>query len=162
MIRPVTPADLPAFHAVMMAAGMDTRSSWNRTTLEWLERSLLAPDAGGFVAVSGGEVIGCVGFWPDEKDTLNLHKLATLPHARGQGIGAALVRAVEERAAERGYGRVLLAVSQYNLEIVPYYERLGYMQTDEVYKFASPGSPGPAVLVRAVPTPPRPLLPRGP
>lgn len=162
MIRPVTPADLPGFHAVMMAAGMDPRSSWNRTTLEGLKTSLFAPDSGGFVAVGGGEVCGCVGFRPDGAETLTLNKLATLPHARGQGSGAALVRAVEERAAERGYVRVLLAVSQYNLEIVPYYERLGYMQTDEVYKFASPGSPGPAVLVRAVPTPPRPLLPRGP
>lgn len=150
MIRPVTPADLPAFHAVMMAAGMDPRSSWNRTTLEWLERSLFAPGAGGFVAVLGIEVIGCVGFWADGKNTLNLHKLATLPTARGQGIGAALVRAVETRAAERGFGRVLLAVSQFNLEVMPFYGRLGYVQSNEIYRFASPGSPEPVVLVKAV------------
>ncbi|GGL91967.1 hypothetical protein GCM10010840_32630 [Deinococcus aerolatus] len=152
MIRPVTREDLPAFHAVMMAAGMDSRSSWNRTTLEGLEASLFAPDSGGFVAMKRGEVCGCVGFRPDGSDTLTLNKLATLPHARGQGIGAVLVRAVEERAAQREYGRVLLAVSQFNLEVVPFYERLGYMQSDELYTFASPWSPGPVVLVKAVQT----------
>ena len=147
-IRPAAPADAPAFHAVMMAAGMDARSSWNRTMVEDMERSLLAPDAGGFVAVSGGEVIGCVSFRPDGASTLTLNKLATLPQHRGQGIGAALVRAVEQVAAERGFGRVLLAVSQFNLEAVPFYERLGYGKSDELYTFSSPGSPNPLVLVK--------------
>ncbi|CAM3561272.1 N-acetyltransferase GCN5 [Deinococcus saxicola] len=150
MIRPVTPADLPAFHAVMMAAGTDPRSSWNRTTLEGLKASLLAPGSGGFVAVSRGEVCGCVGFRPDGGQTLTLSRLATLPEMRGQGIGAALVRAVEQGASERGFGRVLLAVSQFNLEVVPYYERRGYVQADEIYAFASPGSPVPVVLVKAM------------
>ncbi|QFP78509.1 GNAT family N-acetyltransferase [Deinococcus sp. AJ005] len=134
----------------MLAAGMDPRSSWNRTTLEGLEQSLFAPGSGGFVAVCGGEVCGCVGFRPDREDTLTLNRLATLPDMRGQDIGAALVRAVETVAAERGFRRVLLAVSQFNLEVVPYYERLGYVQANEIYAFASPGSPVPVVLVKRI------------
>lgn len=148
MIRPVTPADLPAFHAVMLAAGMDPRSSWNRTTQEGLQASLFAPDAGGFVAINGAEVTGCVGFRPDREDTLTLNRLATLPQHCGQGIGTALVRAVEQVAAEGEFGRVLLAVSQFNLEVIPYYERLGFGQSAELYTFASPGSPVPVVLVK--------------
>lgn len=153
MIRPVTRADLPAFHAVMMAAGMDPRSSWNRMTLDGLGQSLFAPGSGGSVAVSGGEVCGCVGFRPDGEDTLTLSRLATLPEMRGQGIGAALVRGVEQVASERGFKRVLLAVSQFNLEVVTYYGGLGYVQADEIYTFASPGSPVPVVLVKALQTP---------
>ena len=150
-IRPATPADASAFHAVMLAAGMDARSSWNRTTVEDLERSLLAPDAGGFLAVSGGEVIGCVGFRPDGADTLTLNKLATLSQHRGQGIGTALLRAVEQVAAERGYGRVLLAVSQYNLEVLPFYERLGYVVDEAAdYAFRSLRSPRPVVMVKVL------------
>ena len=152
MIRTVVPADLPAFHTVMMAAGMDPRSSWNRTTLEGLRHSLFAPGAGGFVAVNGGEVGGCVGFRPDGNHTLTLNKLATLLQHRSQSIGAALVRAVEQLAAERGFGRVLLAVSQFNLEVAPFYERLGYLPSDEPYTFASAASPRPVVLVKAVPS----------
>ena len=150
-LRPAAPADASAVHAVMMAAGMDARSSWTRTTVKDLERSLLAPDAGGFVAVNGGEVIGCVGFRPDGANTLTLNKLATLPEHRGQGIGTALVRAVEKVASERGYGRVLLAVSQYNLEVIPFYERLGYVVDEAAdYVFRSLGSPKPVVMVRKI------------
>lgn len=150
-LRPVTRADLPAFHTVMMAAGMDTRSSWSRTTVADLERSSFGVGAGGFLAWAGAEAVGCVGFRPDGPDTLTLNKLATLPHARGQGIGAALVQAVEDLATERGFGRVLLAVSQFNLEVIPFYERLGYRQDlQAVYAHASPTSPKPVVLVKPV------------
>jgi len=148
-LRPATLADAPAFHAVMMAAGMDPRSSWTRVTAQDIARSL--PLGGGFLAWVGEEAVGCVSFRPDGPDTLTLNKLATLPDVRGQGIGAALVRAVEQVAAERGYQRVLLAVSQYNLEVLPFYKRLGYVidETAE-YSFRSPTSPRPVVLVKEV------------
>lgn len=150
-LRPTTPADAPAFHAVMMAAGMDPRSSWSRTTVADLEQSLGLPGAGGFLALLGERVVGCVGYRPDGPQTLTLNKLATLPEVRGQGLGAALVRAVEEVAAREGYARVLLAVSQYNLEVQPFYERLGYRVDGEaVYTFSSPGSPRPVVMVSTV------------
>lgn len=150
-LRPVTRAELPTFHTVMMAAGMDSRSSWSRTTVADLERSLFGVGAGGFLAWAGAEAVGCVGFRPDGSHTLTLNKLATLPDARGQGVGAALVAAVEELATEQGFERVLLAVSQFNLEVIPFYERLGYRQDSAaVYDHASPQSPAPVVLVKPV------------
>ncbi|GAA5513179.1 hypothetical protein Dcar01_01905 [Deinococcus carri] len=148
-LHPAVPADAPAFHAVMMTAGMDPHSSWSRTRVEDVAWSL--EQGGGFLAWQGGEAVGCVGWRPDGPDTLTLNKLATRPEARGQGIGAALVRAVEEVAARDGYARVLLAVSQYNLEVLPFYERLGYrVDPAAVYAHANPSSPPPAVLVKAV------------
>ncbi|MDB5045913.1 MAG: family acetyltransferase [Deinococcus sp.] len=148
-LRPVTHADLPAFHTVMMAAGMDSRSSLNRTTVADLEGSLFGVGAGGFLAWAGAEAVGCVGYRPDGEGTLTLNKLATLPSTRGQGVGAALVQAVENVAAEQGFDRVLLAVSQFNLEVIPFYERLGYVQDSAaVYAHASPNSPQPVVLVK--------------
>lgn len=148
MIRPVTAADLGAFHGVMLGAGMDPRSSWSRTTLKDLERSLLAPDAGGFVAESQGEVVGCVGYRPGGRRTLTLNKLATRPQVRGRGLGRRLVQAVEVQAQEGGYVRVLLAVSQFNLDVLPFYTRLGYAHTQELYVHAHPASPPPLVLVK--------------
>ncbi|MFC4640477.1 GNAT family N-acetyltransferase [Deinococcus hohokamensis] len=150
MIRPVTPADLGAFHEVMMAAGMDPRSSWSRTTRQDLERSLLAPASGGFLAEVAGQAVGCVGYRPDGARTLTLNKLATRPQVRGQGWGQQLVGAVETQARQEGYERVLLAVSQFNLEVLPFYTRLGYAQTDEPYAHAHPASPPPVVLVKAL------------
>lgn len=153
MIRSLTPADLPAFLAVMRAAGMDPRSSWARTTPGDLEAALFAPGAGGFVAVRGEQIAGCVGFRPDGAQTLTLNRLAAVPRAGGCGVGTALVSAVEAVAAGRGFGRVLLAVSQFNLGVIPFYERLGYVRRNEPYRFASAGSPGPVVLVKAVTAP---------
>ncbi|MFC5846933.1 GNAT family N-acetyltransferase [Deinococcus petrolearius] len=146
--RPVTPADLSAFHAVMMAAGMDPRSSWSRVTPADLAASLFGPGAGGFVALAGEEVVGVVGYRPDGPRTLTLNKLATVPTARGLGLGAALVAAVEAHARAQGYGRVLLAVSRYNLDVLPFYAHLGYVRSDEPYAHAHPASPPPAVLVK--------------
>lgn len=149
-LRPATPADAPAFHAVMMSAGMDPRSSWNRTGVEDVAWSL--GQGGGFLAWEGERAVGCVGWRPDGAHTLTLNKLATLPEARGQGIGAALVRAVEEVATRGGYARVLLAVSFYNLEVRPFYERLGYrVDENSTYAHASPTSPAPLVLVKKLP-----------
>ncbi len=147
-LRPTTPADAPAVHAVMMAAGMDPRSSWVRTSVADVEWSL--GTGGGVLALGEGgtPAVGCVGYRPDGFHTLTLNKLATLPVARGQGLGTALVRAVEARARAGGYGRVLLAVSQYNLGVIPFYERLGYVVGRERYAFAHPDSPPPVVLVR--------------
>lgn len=148
-LRPATPDDAPIFHPVMMAAGMDPRSSWSRTRVEDVAWSL--GQGGGFLAFLGDEAVGCVGWRPDGPGTLTLNKLSTRPRARGRGIGAALVRAVEEVAARDGYARVLLAVSQYNLAVLPFYTRLGY-RVDEaaVYTHASPQSPPPVVLVKGV------------
>lgn len=150
LLRPVTPADVPTFLAVMLAAGMDPRSSWSRTTEADLHASLFGPGAGGLLAERGEEVLGCVGFRPDGARTLTLNKLATIPQVRGQGVGVALVRAVEHLAAGRGFARVLLAVSQYNLSVLPFYEQLGYGRTDERYAHASASSPAPVVLVRTL------------
>ncbi|WP_407569679.1 GNAT family N-acetyltransferase [Deinococcus altitudinis] len=147
-LRPTTPADALAVHAVMMSAGMDPRSSWVRTTIADVEWSL--SKGAGFLALRGGAAVGCVGSRPDGYRTLTLNKLATRPEVRGQGIGAALVRAVEAQARAGGFGRVLLAVSLYNLGVLPFYEHLGYAVSSEPYAFAHPDSPPPVVLVKPI------------
>ena len=145
-LRPTTPADAPTVHAVMMSAGMDPRSSWVRTTVADVEWSL--GTGGGVLALQQGAAVGCVGWRPDGFRTLTLNKLATRPEVRGLGLGAALVRAVEERARAGGFERVLLAVSQYNLSVIPFYEHLGYMVSTDRYAYAHPDSPAPVVLVK--------------
>ncbi|WP_067973525.1 GNAT family N-acetyltransferase [Nocardiopsis trehalosi] len=52
-----------------------------------------------------------------------LGRLAVLPRARGTGAGAALVRAIEDRARERGLAAVELHAQTHALG---FYEKLGY------------------------------------
>jgi predicted GNAT family N-acyltransferase len=53
----------------------------------------------------------------------HLGRLAVLPAYRGTGLGVALVRAIEQRAAEHGLRVVELAAQTHALR---FYERLGY------------------------------------
>jgi len=73
-------------------------------------RLLYGEEAGG---KTGGEVsVGSLG------------RLAVMPEARGLGVGAALVRAVEDAARARGLAAVDLHAQTHALG---FYERLGYV-----------------------------------
>ena len=57
---------------------------------------------------------------------LNVHDLAVLPAARGQGIGRALLAAAEERARERGCGKLTLEVLDDNHRARTLYASFGF------------------------------------
>ncbi|QBI53912.1 GNAT family N-acetyltransferase [Streptomonospora litoralis] len=59
-----------------------------------------------------------------------LGRLAVLPEARGTGAGAALVRAIEERARKLGLGEMELHAQTHALG---FYERLGYTARGEEF-----------------------------
>jgi len=78
----------------------------------------LGADGAGEVlaAVDGDRIVGTIMLlaWPDGGNVTRgpgeaeVRALAVAPHARGQGIGAALVAAVVERAAGRGIRHLVL------------------------------------------------------
>ena len=87
---------------------------------EWDERDTAADH---FLALADGVPLGTVRL-VDQGDGMGLlGRLAVLPKGRGGGTGAALVRAVEERARERGFDRVELHAQTHALG---FYARLGY------------------------------------
>lgn len=130
---------------------IDPRSSGHRMTVPEVEE-IFDDSGGGFLVSRDNEVVGCVCYRPNGK-TLELSKLAVLPEARKQGFSIMLVRAVEDYANQHGFKRILLAVSQYNLSVLPLYEKLGYtIAPNEVYEHSHPGSPTPVVMVRKLQT----------
>ena len=64
----------------------------------------------------------------DDQDFL-LDGICVIPSARGQGIGTALLHAVEDEARERGYGTVRLDVVSTNNRAQALYARQGYRVT---------------------------------
>ena len=60
----------------------------------------------------------------------HLGRLAVRPQTRGTALGAALVRAIEERAASCGIRVVVLAAQTH---ATTFYERLGYTAYGEVF-----------------------------
>ncbi|WP_344836338.1 GNAT family N-acetyltransferase [Actinocorallia longicatena] len=95
---------------------------------EDLERDASDASADHFVAYLGGVAVGAARLLADHDGAI-LGRLAVLKAARGTGLGAALVRAVEARAAERALTSVRLH-SQIQAE--PFYRALGYTPYGEI------------------------------
>ena len=86
------------------------------------------------VEADGASVVGCVLFHPDsaagEPPGGRLFQMAVHPRLQGQGLGARLVRHLEEALRSRGYARVHLHA---RAAVVPFYERPGYRTYGEPF-----------------------------
>ncbi|MFI6576564.1 GNAT family N-acetyltransferase [Nocardiopsis sp. NPDC050513] len=87
---------------------------------EWDERDATADH---LLALVDGVPVGTVRLVDQGGGVGVLGRLAVLPKGRGTGTGVALVRAVEDRARERGLTTVELHAQTHALG---FYERLGY------------------------------------
>ncbi|QSG08378.1 GNAT family N-acetyltransferase [Halapricum desulfuricans] len=60
-----------------------------------------------------GDVVAAAAFDPDRTDdsALRIRYVTVRRDRRGEGIGSRLLRTVRERASERGFGRVVIAVN---------------------------------------------------
>ena len=67
-----------------------------------------------------------------DNDRFLLDGICVAPAARGLGVGAALMAAIEDEARARGYGYVRLDVIDTNWRARALYERLGYMAVKTV------------------------------
>jgi ribosomal protein S18 acetylase RimI-like enzyme len=84
-----------------------------------------------FVAVVDAAVVGTVmGGYDGHRGWV--YSLAVDPRQRRRGIGAALVRRLEEALAERGCLKVNLQVRATNAGVVAFYEKLGYGVEDRI------------------------------
>jgi GNAT superfamily N-acetyltransferase len=107
-IRALTKDETDAVGAVLPLSRLDTAQTY---LVAW---DGSAPVGHAHVAWEGGHAGA-----PEIQD------MYVLPERRGHGIGAALVDAAEQLAAERGHERMSLSVSDAG-EARPLYERLGY------------------------------------
>lgn len=88
----------------------------------------------GEVGVAAGRLVVEPAGFADVEPALgavgHLGRLAVRAERRGTGLGAALVRAIEERARDRGLRVVVLAAQTH---AIGFYERLGYRAYGEVF-----------------------------
>ena len=85
-----------------------------------------------FVALENDKAVGVVVLVPNYiPDTGKLRQMATAEGVRGKGYGIALVKALEEYAAENGMTSIILHSRHY---AVGFYEKLGYKITSDVFQ----------------------------
>jgi GNAT superfamily N-acetyltransferase len=89
----------------------------------------MSPPNGGFVLVeAGGQAIGCGGLKRLDDETCEVKRMYLEPGWRGQGLGAPLLRALEERARALGYVRVRLDTGDRQPAARALYRSAGYRE----------------------------------
>jgi putative acetyltransferase len=89
---------------------------------------LLAQDVRFFVARIGGPAVGCGGFRLLSPCRAEMKRVFVAAEARGQGVGRAIVEAVEAAAASEGATTMYLETGVKSDEAIRLYGRLGYAE----------------------------------
>ena len=141
MLHRLTPADAPAYRALMLRAYADASDAFTSTVaereglpLDWWERRVSgAPDATELVvgAVDGARLMGAAGLRferrPRTRHKALLYGLYVDAEARGHGLARALTEAVLRRARQSPETRVLrLTVMETNRRAQRLYASLGF------------------------------------
>lgn len=121
--RRATPEDLPALLALLPETFQNplhyptSRDAWERDLREQIAEGALhvAVDAEGRIVGTGALEVRA-----------HLRRLATAPDARGTGVGAAMMRHLEEEAARAGARTLTLSSDEEQPPLTRFYERAGF------------------------------------
>jgi GNAT superfamily N-acetyltransferase len=92
-----------------------------------LDAAEVAEGRGAFlIAYAGGRPVGCGAIRKIEEGVGEIKRMFVLPTARGQGVGRAVLAAVEDEARRLGLRRLLLETGERQSEALVLYERSGY------------------------------------
>ena len=92
-----------------------------------LDEAELAPDRGAFfVARDGDSPVGCGAVRLLDDGRAELKRMYVVPARRGDGVGRALLEALEDAARELGARTVVLETGTRQTAAVAMYERAGY------------------------------------
>lgn len=138
-IRPATPADVPAMLGFIRdLAAFEKQPDAVQTTEAMLHDALFGahPAAEALIAAIDDRPVGFAIFyvtfstWTGKRG-LWLDDLYIAPEARGQGAGAALLRALAGVAVNRGYARFEWWVLDWNTPAIDFYRAKGAIAQDE-------------------------------
>lgn len=146
-IRPATPADIPALHALIESAyrGEASRAGWTteadlldgqRTDPEDLASILADPEQDLLTAWRGEALLGCILIADRGEGTGYFGMLSVSPTLQGGGLGRRLVEAAHDEMTRRfGAVRSRISVLPQRETLIAWYERLGYAATGETLPF---------------------------
>jgi putative acetyltransferase len=78
------------------------------------------------VASINGTAVGCGAFKPFEEGVAEIKRMYVLPDYRGRGVAAAVLRELEQWAAELGAARCVLETGKAMTEAIGLYRKSGY------------------------------------
>ena len=78
-----------------------------------------------------GNLLGTVGLYPLDKDTVELRKMYFDPKLRGRGVGKKMLEKMIEQARARGFKRIYLETANILKAAAALYEKYGFQPTTE-------------------------------
>jgi GNAT superfamily N-acetyltransferase len=138
-IKKASEEDAPVILELIRAlADYEKLSGACTATEEQIRQTLFGarPAAEALLASDGAETVGFAVFFTNystflAKPGIYLEDLFVKPHARGKGIGKALLAQIARLAVERGCGRVEWSVLDWNTPSIRFYESLGAVAMNE-------------------------------
>lgn len=145
LIRPTIEEDWETLKTISLAALLDSPAAFGLSYAvaatysdqQWRERASSDAQSRFLMAIEQGQPVGRIGDAIRPSGEYNLIAMWTHPNYRGMGIGSRLVKAIQARATELGYRRVVLSVSPENVEAVNLYRRQGFEFLSEWEPLAS-------------------------
>jgi ribosomal protein S18 acetylase RimI-like enzyme len=141
--RDATAADVPAVVALVDSAyrGDASRQGWTteadliggqRTDAAAVADTIAAPDCRILLAEAAGDLVGCCMLERRAAQVAYFGMFAIRPDRQGAGLGRALLAQAERIAAEEfGATLMVMTVIRQRMELIAWYERLGYALTGE-------------------------------
>jgi N-acetylglutamate synthase-like GNAT family acetyltransferase len=123
-MRRASSEDAAAIHELLGQTDGDATIAPVEPTLDDVESFLGSDNAGAFIAELEGREVGAALF-SRQGDVIWLFQIAVIPRARAQGVGKALVGAVEASARGEGASAVFVQIPKH-LEARSFFETLGY------------------------------------
>lgn len=105
-----------------------------RVNEQAIKEMLTEPGAVIYTCNAGNELLGCV-YLKEENKGLYLGMLSVSPDAQGLGIGKKLLKIADEHALEHHYPFISMTVIDVRHELIAWYERHGYINTNETKPF---------------------------
>ena len=136
-IRAAGPADLATLQAIETACFTQDRLSPRA-----MARHLRSGNAEVLLATLGAAPAGyALLLYRSTTSLARLYSIATLPSARGKGVGRRLMGALERAARKRGCDRLRLEVREKNRPAIALYEALGYRRIGRYDNYYEDGAP---------------------
>jgi len=80
-----------------------------------------------WIAYSDSTPVGCAAFKQYENDIAEVKRVFVKPEYRGKGISKVLMKALEEKALESGYNKLILETGKHLKEAIGLYQKSGYI-----------------------------------
>jgi GNAT superfamily N-acetyltransferase len=153
VIRPAAAADLLRLHPVIERAyrGETARAGWTheadliqgpRTSIAVLQAIVDADDQVLLMALEDDAPVGCVHLTDRGDGLVYLGLLCIDPLRQAAGLGKQLIAAAEETVRTHfAADRIEMTVIDSRTKLIAYYERRGFVRTDEVRDFPIPLDP---------------------